>query len=348
MGTFINLPFDILFNILISVPDIKQYKTINKEFNFIVNGIFSYFNKKFNTIVNNWKKHLKILVRELFIRNDTKSIMFLIYNYNAQEEISFYAGYYNNLKLIESDILTDMESLAIGAAEGGYIKTVKYAINRGAKYRNEIAFAAARGGNVDILNYINSDYILTIGELGVEYNHLDVVKYAIEMKKDIEARLAYKAAVYGRLKILEYLLTIKNLDINNLILVAAIFGHLNIIEHYSRYIQDINQVAFNAAKYGRIEVLKYALEHGANNRDYIVLGAIKGNKYNIVKFMLRLGITNIDKVAYVAAKKGFIGIVKLALKNNANNIEEIFNAASIGNRRKILNYLQKMKNKEGK
>lgn len=349
-----DIPNEILFNILIHVPEITKIKTVNKNFGLFIKSMIKKFNKSFEALVSNWKENLKELVRILVYRNSINSLLFLSNNYNIQKYLSFYAGYYGNHEILNLNIIKDFEELAQGAAQagrgdilnfaiergaknyekiaqnaalGGKLKYVKFAISRGAINIPFILNAAAEGGSIKVIDYLiktygNLESLSTVGYIGALYNHFNVVQYAIDRGAMLINFISYGAAKSGNKKILDYLFTKGADDYSGIAVNAADAGHLNIVKlAWEKGARNVNDIMAAAAKYPTI--VKWAEEHGANDYQALAESAAYIGDLKMVEYAVSKGAHDFNRIATQAALNNKLNVLKYAIENRANNLEEI-------------------------
>lgn len=293
------LPIEIIFKVLLFIPNVRKYSILNKNFMLFIKELIKYYRKKFNAISNDWKNDPSDLINSLIYKNDIDSIRFLANNYNVQKIINFYAAYYNNLEILNF-IKPYYQEIANGAAKGGNINLLKNAIENGATNYDEILKFSIESGKLSIIKYIISfihnfddyNYIAYIGSLD---GHLKVIKYAIKNGANNYQQIARTAALYGNLEIIKY-----------------------VIEN----VTDINIIAKNAAEGGHLDIVKYAINRGANNLSEIAYYSARYGNFDIIK---SINVTNYNDIAIGASLGMHFDILKWALLNGATNYEDILN-----------------------
>lgn len=386
-----DLPNEIMFKILSLLPDNYKLRIVNKQFKYIIENIASYYNNKFNNITKNWKKNIKKLIPHLIEKNDIDSIIYLSTNFTLnkteQYEINFYAGFYNNTELINSNLTNSYQTILNGAAYAGNLDLIEkykdriysleclesYAAKGGKKnilkYINKqdiinsniIICSAAEGGHLDIIleymNYVDNANILLYDMIALsaaKYGHLHIIKWAYEKGATdnvmfeitilaaengfldiilwgvdngihIFNRIASISSSNGHLNIIKWLIDdIHYDDYDNIAFNAAEYGHLDIIKYVMKYNKNIiNLVANIAASNGYFDVLQYALENNADDFIGISMGLVINGEIYIIDYIFKLIPSIIKNIALFAASLGKLNLVKYAIDNGAVNIFEI-------------------------
>ena len=269
------LPNEILTKILINIPNLKniEYMTVNKRFFNTIQSLFDHYETLYNSIDPNWEKDIRKLLNELFSSKNEEAIMFLYNNYNSEKviyNVIFYIGLFNYTRLLRYVNKTNSYALANGAAEGGHLDIVKYAVELGAKNFNEIAIRAAKGGYLNIVKYIiemGANDNAEIVSAAVEGGHLHIVKYFVDEKHYNDfIRIAVFAALNGHLNIVQYAVQHGANDYERIAVFAALGGHLDIVKYaVARGVRNYEHIAMFAAKGGHLHIVEYAVERGARN-----------------------------------------------------------------------------------
>lgn len=384
MDKKIYLPDEIFIKILLFVPDLYKLRQLNKNYDYEINNIYNRFNNLFIQITqtDEWIKRIKFLIKILIQNKNLEAIVFLLNNYQkqSQEFASFYAGYYKYTELLNLSLLNNYLKLGEGAAEGGHLDIVKFAISRGIKNLNWLLYAAAKGGRLNVVKYFieNNTYGITVNSINyaaayaAEFNHNEVLEYLLKKGANNLTLMSTYAALGGNITFIKYALNNGVKNFSAIILKAAEGGHLHIVELiYPRIpymlrqianaaakggklniiiwafekgintIEDINEIAEIAAKYDHLNVIIWAFQHGANIVNDIALVAALNGYYDIVKWAIDNHSNVINNIAFLAAGSGHLDIVKLAIKNGANNFTKIRNWASASGHNHIVSWLEK-------
>ena len=214
-------------------------------------------------------------------------------NYALVADYASRGGHFDIIEYAVKNGATNFEQIALNGAHIGSLDIVKYAIRNGARNYQEIANVAALLGFLDILKFLNKNIknMNKIAKRGAEGNKLDVVKYAFGNGGNNYQKVANVAAGNDNISIIKY--------------IASIYKEL-----------DYNQIAYYAAKNGKINTVKYAIKKGANNY---------------------------QEIANVGAENGYLNVVKYAIKKGANNYEQILSNAKLYEHTDIVDYLKKLK-----
>lgn len=233
------LPKEVMFNVLLFVPNLQEYMTTNKKLKRFIKYIFVTYDKKFSNINKYWKNNLHIIVHKLFLEKDEDAIIFLYNNVEkSRANIAYYAAFYNNTYLINLLYIKDYSYIAEGAAAGNHLYLVKYAVEMGARNYEDIVLLAAKYGNLDVIKYIASistfDLLFEniynrIAPIVAEYGHDNIVKFAIENGADNYQGIANGAAKYGNLEMVKFAVSNGANNFNEIAKRAAKGGHLIIV-----------------------------------------------------------------------------------------------------------------------
>lgn len=342
-----NIPVETINNILIYLPNIRKYRIINKNFKTIIDDLIKHYTNIFAKISEDWENSDKYLPKRLLEKNMTNAALFLLNNYNTfNEYISFYAGYYGNNELIQSGLLIQSK-LTEGLARRGIIDIknyhkceVLYNVARGghlniitgiqniSKCCNSISRGAARGGHLNIIEYIEKLCNINYESLAIEATngkHLDLLKYIITKYTPNYNTIAEYAAKSGSFDILNFALQNGATNYITILSRASMYGRENIVKYMVNNFNLSNEydiIAIYAAKGGNLNLIKYAIELGANNYDEIAYNAAMGGYLSILKY-LKDNEINYERIAIIAAERCFINIVKYSLEMGAKNYDKI-------------------------
>lgn len=211
----------------------------------------------------------------------------------------------------------DYLEAAIGAAKGGHLDIVDFVVTN---YKvddfddfDEIAVAAAEGGHLNIVRWAmnkGADNLNEIAAVALEAGHIDIVQWAVNKGVDDFNLMAYSAAKSGKLNMVIWALY-EGADILPVIEGASIGGHLDILEwtldedidlvpvtegptpqvHIQRpnttdNTDIFNLVAISGAQGGHLNIVKWAIEKGANDFKSIALTAKLEHRHNIVEWLV--------------------------------------------------------------
>jgi ankyrin repeat protein len=97
---------------------------------------------------------------------------------------------------------------------------------------------------------------------------------------------------------------------------------------------------YEAAKGGRIEILKLMIEKGGTDFDLAMAGAAKGGHIGIGKLLIEKGAVNFNGAMIWAAEGGNMEIVKLMVEKGATDFDRAMNNAAKGGHMEIVEYLK--------
>ena len=329
----LHLSNDILAKIFLHIPDIgnKNYRLTNKRFKDVVEYLIESYNKKFSYYSRNWKYDRSFTKKFFSLNFDNDDAIFLFNNVAQEKSYIIYriARDANINLLMLLDIKKYCNAVAEGAARGGHLYLVKYAVFLGARNFNTIAREAAYGKHYGIIdyavelgakNYFDVDAILNktykkhkvfprkrLGYNISDYNefakraaingNLDKVKYAIRMSADNFIVIALKAAKYGYLYILKYIYYLIGKKFNFTFRSAKRQrndpNQPKIISTYRNAFYDI---AERAAIYGHLHIIKYLVGIGVDNYQCMAECAASNGFIYIVEYLVGLGACNYVRI----------------------------------------------------
>lgn len=371
------IPDEIIFKILISIPNLSKLTAISSNFKSYINAIIENYRNLFMrlTLSKDWTKNLRELTKILIYKNNINAVLFLLNNYNVQSYVSFYTGYFDNKELLNLNVIHDFQALAEGAARAGREKLVEMAVSKGAKNFEKIGQSAAFGDSVELVKYaiskgaINIPFMLdkagegnaikvvkyllkeypneasvnSLGYVAALNGHLDLVKYALENGANLINFIAYGAAKGNKLNVLEYLISKGANDFDGIAINATEGGHLNIVElAYDRGARNIEDIAAAAARYNQMDILSWAEKHGPINYQAIADNAAYAGDLELVKYAVSKGANNFQDIARNAALNNKLNVLKYAIENKANNLSELKNIAYRYSFNDILNYINEL------
>lgn len=293
-----NLPNEIIFKILISTPDFiknfNSYRLINKRFSNIAQNIIEFYHRKILNITANCKYKPKKLIEVLFHNNEIDDIIFLTNNFNLTKYTSYYAGYYNNLYILNYLNTIDIPQLIKGSVENGNLDIMKQYEDH-IEYFDyfKIAKAAGRSCNITVINYISSiseEFNNWIAYGITQKGDIELLKYMINKNADDYLGMAVNAAKTGQLNVIKY--AVEVLNCNNLKIIchtAIIKNYLEVIKYIiSKGLNDYNWIAFNASLYDNLDIIKLTIINGANNYEQILSNVNKDKRNELVLFIKQL------------------------------------------------------------
>lgn len=311
-------------------------------------------------------------------------------------------GHMNVIEYALANGPVNYQEIADGAAKHGYLDIVKFAVSKGANNFNSIAIVAAIYGHIEILKYALENGANDIKKIllsSIEHGRLNCVKYIIKKKlyEDLK-KAALTAAKYGKLNIVKYIVKKGYKDFNNIAFIGAVYKFLDIVEYavdngavvsdellnfcrsdeIRRYLikknkKLANDLAIIAARENKLDLMKYAIENGADHYQFYSITASKsGNipilKYlidngyklnymeimkdasyydqlNVLKFMFeivenRYKLFDWTEISYGASINGHINIIRFLIESKLPlNLDEILFEASHAGKFEIVKYL---------
>lgn len=141
----------------------------------------------------------------------------------------------------------------------------------------------------------------------------------------------YKSMIY---KLLETPIWTLNGHYNQIMTIGANHGHLDLvkwaIEHGAN---DYEKAMAYASAGGHIKIIELMMNYGAHNYNLAMLGATLGGCMNTIELMLQLGVTDYNTCMKWAAERGHCEIVKKMLELGATTyIESLDGAACYGHK----------------
>ena len=346
------LPNEILIRSFLFIEnlDYSKYKLINKKSYDIIKYIINRYNEKINIIKEKYNNNVKKLIKELFSMNDENAIIFAYNNIkNTKKHISYYAGYYGNKYLIDLLNLDDYVEIGTGAAKGGKIDLVKFAVEngytkysiiasyayihyhkhiidyakgKGANDYNIIVKGAVLNGDLDLVKDLiekGADDYVTISILAAKKGYLHIVEYVINLGVVNHQDIAEIAAFKGHLHIIDYIAITNNIDFYRVISCAAYGGRLNVIKDFDNFglIKDYTTIANLAARGGHLDVIKYIHDKQVHiDYDLIFKYALEGEYNCILKYIISKNHKKHRKFVIKAAKYKNLEIVKYIIDFN--------------------------------
>lgn len=352
----LQLPFELIVKIFTYTPDLKNLliETDTQEYDKLHNliaEIFNYYMNRYELLCSNWKNDPSLLIKKLIENNDVDSLVFLINNFSINYNILFgYLLLYNKNNLYEyfsKKLNTEIDyiKLAKDAAENGNLELFKYAGKILNKCYEEFTYFAAKGGKLNIIEYImehckENINIEQIASIASYYGNSDLVKAMIEKYHANNLNeIAFNAAERGHESILVYVLgKINNLSkdfLAELAIKAAKGKHYNIVKYLIQLGIDneyyIDKIAFYVAFTGNVDIMEYLYKISnkkINMNDIAVNAAYTGN-IEVLKWALSKGANNYQDIAFTAIEQcdDEIFMMMLTTFGNLINTETINNMA---------------------
>lgn len=224
----------------------------------------------------------------------------------------------------------DKDLLANAAARRGMDTMMRYAMSIGAIDYNTIAMYAMMGGRIGIVQYIlngyphlHQDYIGRgaayngsiaciqwvanrfkcdwnwMASCAAEHGHMNTIQY---IQTQCSSYLNYNYIAYGacsggKIDILIWAIGNGANGYDYMCKCAVERGHMNIVKFLvTNYIDFIghdewDNMAYNSAFCGYIDIVKYTVENGATDYDRIAHGASSAGHYHILQWAIEKGAT---------------------------------------------------------
>lgn len=222
----------------------------------------------------------------------------------------------------------DNYDISRDAAIGGNIEILNKLYHEGINISNGAVYGAAKYNRQNILDWIisklgrNQSFNNYLIHGCIAGNNFNTVFMYIDDLSHVEFELAgyeklENAIRYDNVKAMKYVINFFNqsIDLHKISLIAARMGSINILEwsHMNDYVKELNSIAKEAARYLQFNVIKWALDRGANNYNVIANSCLKLKNCEDVQLVL---------IEYLISK-GANNYVKLALKSSSNGLEKI-------------------------
>jgi ankyrin repeat protein len=165
-----------------------------------------------------------------------------------------------------------------------------------------------------------------------------------EYSKPYSSMMGYKSLY---IKLLFAAIEYNHLEIVQMIVAKGDFKIKRYEEGFMPIIfNDFNMILEQAARYGHLNIIKYAIENGATDFNTAMYEAAKNDHLEIVQFLYEKGAKNIKSCIEGAASEGYMEIVSFLVKKaqeqgqNLNLVEAMAEAA-YGGHLDVLKYLMK-------
>ncbi|MEM3858013.1 MAG: ankyrin repeat domain-containing protein [Candidatus Micrarchaeaceae archaeon] len=266
-------------------------------------------------------------IKDIIDKIPTKNINF----YEACEK-----GYYLAIKKIKKRKYC-LNTALYRASKGGNIDIMKLLISYGANNFNYALEGACRGEKVEaarfLLSYNVNDLFRSI-YYACRSGNLELIKLLISKGIKHWDQALYGACKNGNIENVKYLLQYAKNPSYNEMFCYACKSNLELAKFlYTNYPcnYNLNCALFYACKYGKIEIVNYLLDLGADNVDYALKGACKGGKIEIAKMMVNLGATDFNDALSYACKCGDLETVNYIISLGGNDWESgLFSACQYG------------------
>lgn len=365
---FLDLPYEILFTILIEVQDLVLLKNYNKKLNMIIDKIFSYFLHKFSQIDNEWKIYPKILIKQIIKKQDLESLKFFFNNY---EKLTDYdtrnyalklSSKYCNLETVKFMVdfcYINYEYIAHYAVKNKNKEVLDWALNQNICDIDWIAYGAAKGGHVDMLELFMSmgaQNIRLFVSGAAKKGNFEIIKNLLNKIYDCYDWIAYNAAKSGNLELIKLLIEKGARNFYYILTGACLSNNPDIVRYLMNFVViDMNNIANKSARSGKIEIVKFAIEQGASDFDWIAYHSLTGHYFDIFELAIKHGSNKFKNVWEYAVRnnlKNFRSIITHLYKvqnnemilyfidNNILNLKDATKYAIFYNNKFILEWLQ--------
>ncbi len=268
-------------------------------------------------------------------------------------------GNMNIVNLMIEKGTNDWNGGLYGACKGGHIELVNLMIKKGANDWNGGLWEACKGGHIDIVNLIIEKGANNWnGGLkgGCEGGHLEIVNLMIEKGANNWDEGLYMGCVRGHIDIVNLIIKkmhkrrftffksqIKiNWDFISILcppLHACVNAYSLLLNLACKRNINWNLILGFACNIRNIDILKLAINKGANDWNSGLQYACKGGHIDIVNFMIQKGANNWNKGLEGACKGGHLEIVNLMIEKGANDLNIGLECACKGGNLDILNII---------
>ncbi len=196
----------------------------------------------------------------------------------------------------------------------------------------------------------HSTTINNIYTSAIRCNNLTIMKWAHSIKNyKITSEICDIAVANSKLEIIEWLKNVAPKNYN-FCTSAAKYGKLNILKWAYENGFVLNKMVCNyAAKNGNLEILNWAHEHNCEWDFWVCYFAAESGNLEILKWARENGCFWNNSICTVAARKGHFDILKWAINNGCPyNKNDCLNAAESGKNDLYFNYIRTNQKKTGK
>lgn len=298
-------------------------------------------------------KYINIFATRAASVGNLDLVKYLFENYHATNVtgvgVEAASKKYSDIVLWAFNRGANLTDIAVSAVENANdIETLNWAYSVGFVDPNDIAYAAATIGNLEVLTdsltrganinnfmimkraviFQNFDFVKTLVEMGANdfqimaeaasfANKLDIYKYAIEKSNGNLSyyEIAISAVRGGNIDL------VKNILTNHIIRRYRSFANwlLTITSLNRSYISKIEKLAYLAAKCNHLDILKYLISLGAQNFDSLVKVSIKNNNLEIIKYLVENKMyEDYNKIAELAIKNNNLNCLEYSSSKNLN------------------------------
>jgi hypothetical protein len=237
---------------------------------------------------------------------------------------------------------------AVEYAREGIEHLLDQVIKEGADNYDEIAYAAALKGRINIINYlISHDYPIDTNKVAFGAavgGYLDMIKMMAKRSNFDLNKVAVVAAGYGRFGVIEYFKSVIE-SWQSVADTAAYNGYLDIVLYINNfYGLNWNRIGYLGGVQGRVDILILALRNGMNNLDQTAVGAAQTGYLDIIDMLFSKapkGTIRWNAVAYSAVRGDHLNIVLYAVRHGADDLQGIFDKAKQLHRDLLLDNLRR-------
>jgi len=273
-------------------------------------------------------------------RNGHINVVELALKYGADpNRIAEVAAHNNHSDIVQLAIdrgADNVNDIAEYASDFGRVDILKLVIRYGADVWGDIAVGAARGGDVELLKealkHGPSNYN-KIAEGGASNCETEIVEIALSLGANNLDEIAAKAAENGCINIVRLCI---NRGVDNINLIAQEATNNDDIETVKLALNhganNLGTIAGNAAAFGYINIVRLVIEHNVGRLilNRILNSATHKDRLEIVRLALEAGADVPIDVIYVAYSKAYFSIFEIMIRGR--NIEGILKGFSEINR----------------
>ncbi len=211
------------------------------------------------------------------------------------------------------------EQSSVEVIDEDYVQ--KWSEQLGHKHLNEFTYRLAIiNDRLDILIWlVNNKLRFTphqIYETAIGYNKMNVMKWAYAIKKyEITFEVCDLAVANGRTVIIKWLKDVAPKNYN-FCTSAARYGKLDILKWaYENGFALTPWICIHAAKNNNLEILKWARSLGCSWNFWVAYFAAENNNLSLLQWAITNGCGWNSSICTVAARKGYFEILKWAINN---------------------------------